>query len=171
MKIEDFIEYKDGLFFWKPRQNDPKFNNRFAGKEALCEIRNDGYLGGRVNGERLLAHRVVWYFETGNWPNKQIDHIDGNPKNNKFENLREASNAENSRNSKSRKGSSKYKGIYWRSDKSLWRVQLMIDGKRKEIGHFKDEKEAARAYNLAAIEHFGEFAWVNEIQDSEENGD
>lgn len=166
-ELERFVVYESGRFYWKPR-NDPAFNGRFAGEPVICQCREDGYLGGLVGGVRLLMHQAVWLMETGEWPEKQIDHIDGNRRNNRFENLRLASNAQNSRNSRARKGSSAYKGVYWRKDKSLWRVQLMIDGVRKEIGHFKSETEAALAYNAAAIEHFGEFARLNEIPHSVE---
>jgi hypothetical protein len=93
-----------------------------------------------------------------------IDHIDGNPSNNKLENLRLANQKENSRNSKKPKNNtSGYKGVHWNKEKEKWQARVMINTITKHIGYFEDLIEAAKAYNEAALKYHGEFAKLNEI--------
>jgi hypothetical protein len=57
--------------------------------------------------------------------------------------------------------SSKYKGVCWMKDRKRWMCSININGRMKYLGKFKDEEEAARAYDRAAREHYGEFARPN----------
>jgi hypothetical protein len=70
--------------------------------------------------------------------------------------------SENSHNSRmSRRNTSGYKGVdYKRSDKK-WRASISVNGKHLELGLFPDAELAAKAYNAAAIQYFGEFASIN----------
>lgn len=96
-------------------------------------------------------------FLTG-WP--LVDHINHDGLDNRRSNLRPATTKQNVRNSRSRPGSSQYKGVdLFRGVK--WRATIRVDGKKKHLGLFVDEKDAARAYNKAALELFGEFACLN----------
>ena len=61
------------------------------------------------------------------------------------------------------KGTSKYKGVDWKKQQKKWRAILCSNGKKNHIGYFDDEKEAARAYNKAVLEHRGEFAVLNDV--------
>lgn len=114
-------------------------------------------------------HRAIFFLETGEEPD-YIDHIDGNKSNNHISNLRGVSAKENARNRKSRKNK-KYKGVSFIRDCKInpWRMTLKIGGKTY-IEVFETELEAAKAYNKAALEHFGEFAYLNVFEDeTEEN--
>jgi hypothetical protein len=96
---------------------------------------------------------------TGNWPSLFVDHIDGNPANNSFSNLRLATDSQNKANCKVRKHSKvglKGVSIYNKSNK--FRVAISIRGKRKELGIFDCPAAASFAYQIAADIHFGEFA-------------
>lgn len=87
-----------------------------------------------------------------------IDHIDGNPLNNRIENLRQASWQENLRNrSKFKNSSSKYKGVYFRKDISKWQASICIDGKTKHLGVFTDELKAHEAWLSHAKLHHKDF--------------
>lgn len=60
-----------------------------------------------------------------------------------------------------RPGSSKFKGVSWNTQKKCWIAQIQIDGKKMHLGHFKDEIEAAKAFDEASKRLNGEFAYVN----------
>ena len=97
--------------------------------------------------------------------NPFVDHIDRDPKNNSLSNLRWCTHQENQMNTSKTKQntSSRYKGVYWDKRAKKWKSQIRIDGKKVHIRYFLDEVEAAQAYNEKAIEHFGEFASINNI--------
>jgi hypothetical protein len=93
-----------------------------------------------------------------------VDHRNGDTMDNRIENLRICTAAENARNSrKYKRGRSQFKGVRFRDGK--WMTQWHYwDGdveRCKSLGTFATEEEAGRAYDRAAIEHFGEFARVN----------
>lgn len=98
-------------------------------------------------------------------PREQVDHRDGNGLNNVRSNLRPASNTQNSRNSRKKPGKNKFKGVY--KDKrplsKPWMAHIKVNYKRIFLGRWKTERQAAKAYNAAALEHFGEFAKLNVI--------
>ena len=117
-------------------------------------------------------HRLVAQEFIDNPDNKQfVDHINHNKTDNTIFNLRWVSKSENSMNrNKIPNKSSKYKGVCFSKERDKWRARIMLSGRRKHLGYFANEKEAAFAYNEAAIEKFGEYALVNEISsDGEEN--
>ena len=88
----------------------------------------NGYLKCRIGVKEYLLHRLVWLYVYGVWP-KQIDHIDGNPKNNRLNNLRNVTNEENAKNLKvSKKNSSGIIGVSY--IKCLWVAQICVNGKR-----------------------------------------
>ena len=96
-----------------------------------------------------------------------IDHIDSNRANNHVENLRYATSSENNRDAKktASKTSSVYKGVYLHKLSNKWASYIDIRGVRTHLGLFKDEREAANAYNAAAIEHYKKFARLNKFED------
>ena len=106
-------------------------------------------------GTCVQKHHVVWYLHTGEWPKQPLDHIDGDKTNNHPENLRLSSNKHNSRSYKKvwKGASSKFRGVYWNKLRKVWRSSIMTEGKLHHLGTFTCEKEAALAYNYAAIEH------------------
>jgi hypothetical protein len=77
-------------------------------------------------------------------------------------NLRKATRSQNVANSGSRKGAaSKYKGVHFRRDRNTWRAEITINGRKRNLGTFKEEADAARAYDAAAYATWGEFAYLN----------
>lgn len=123
-----------------------------------------GYRLIRIDGRLYLGHHLVWLAEHGRIP-REIDHIDGNPSNNRIENLRECTRAENQRNvRRHRDNTSGYKGVYEQSrGKARWFAKVMQNGKQRHLGTFSTREEAARAYDAAACEIYGRFAKINGV--------
>lgn len=158
--------------------NDPDFQqylrNRFSinAMGELCGTRGqpvrgaDAGIGYRIVNTywqnasfNVLAHRLVMFIHLGRVPG-EIDHIDGDRGNNNLFNLREVSHSQNmGRMPKdtTRKSSSQYKGVHWLKREKRWTAKCA----GKYLGYFKDEEDAARAYDQAAYLHFGPDAWLN----------
>lgn len=121
-----------------------------------------GYLLASVKGKTFLQHRLAWFLYYGEWPYDQVDHIDGDRKNNKLTNLRLASKKENMWNSKGKPNkTSEYKGVSWDRVRNKWAVYIKYDNKVKNVGRFNNEVEAALTYDKWAREKFGKFALLN----------
>lgn len=95
----------------------------------------------------------------------EIDHINGDRLDNRRENLRHVTHQQNIQNQKpSREGnSSRYKGVFWNKRDEKWRSLIKLDGKTYHLGCYKGERDAAIAYNEAAIRFFGEYARLNAL--------
>lgn len=106
---------------------------------------------------KLYLHRFLMDAPTG----KQVDHKNGNKLDNRKANLRVCSSKENTRNQTGGKGLSGVKGVYWDKKNKKWIASIMVDYKYKNLGRFSTIEEAARRYNQAAKEYFGEFGKVN----------
>lgn len=100
-------------------------------------------------------------------PDQQVDHINHDTLDNRRCNLRLATKTQNRQNQtkhrlyQGRATSSQYKGVSWCNFRKKWTASITKDRIRKWLGAFTDEIEAARAYDSAAREHFGEFAHTN----------
>lgn len=106
-----------------------------------------------VGGRRYKAHRLAWLYMTGSFPSDVIDHIDGNPANNRWDNLRSVTQRENLMNRQIRSDNkSGVQGVIWAKREKKWRAEIKIKGKSKYLGLFSDIKEAAAARKKAEIE-------------------
>ncbi len=93
----------------------------------------------------------------------ETDHINLNGLDNRRENLREADRSQNCANRRkpSHGLTSTFKGVSWDSRRRMWQALIMVHKKNIYLGRHHSELEAARAYNDAAVKHFGEFALLN----------
>lgn len=111
---------------------------------------------------RELLHRVILARMLGRplRPGEEVDHIDGNPLNNRRSNLRPATHAQNNRN---RRGwsASGYKGVYWDKQRRKWQARIQHNDRMQHLGYFNSRIEAARAYDDAARDLFGPYAALN----------
>lgn len=109
-----------------------------------------------------LAHQAAWYLTHGVWIGG-LDHINGNPADNRLDNLRLATQAQNSSNTRKQRGtySSQYKGVSWSKSKGKWHVCITAHGKQTHHGDFTNEVEAAQTYDRVARILHGEFARLN----------
>jgi hypothetical protein len=120
----------------------------------------NGYWRACLEGENYQAHRLIWALVHGEDPGEMhIDHIDGDPGNNRIENLRLATHAQNLRNRGSNRDStSRHSGVCWSARDRRWIAQITADYKHHRIGSFRCETAAALAYHKAAITMHGDFA-------------
>jgi len=92
----------------------------------------------------------------------QVDHVNGDRGNNYISNLRMTNQTNNNGNArKLNPSSSKYKGVTWHKRDKRWIARIQKEGKQFQIGYYLDEIEAARAYDVMAIELYGEFSMTN----------
>lgn len=109
----------------------------------------------RGHEKAIQMHRLI----LGTAPGLETDHINGDGLDNRRVNLRECTRQENQRNSRSHLGSlSIYKGVSWKKRNQQWQAHIQVDGRKRHLGLFSIEAEAADAYKIAAVIHFGEFA-------------
>jgi hypothetical protein len=121
-----------------------------AGQRAGCHQPRTRLIS--IQGHHYAEHRVIWKMQTGADPTMLIDHINGDPHDNRWCNLREATNRQNSWNSHGKpnvvgKG---YKGV--RACNSRWRSCIRTPEGRKHLGTFDTAEEASNAYKKAASE-------------------
>lgn len=115
----------------------------------------DGYIRLRIDGVSFRAHRLAWLYVTGDWPSNQIDHINGNRADNRFENLRDVTTKQNTMNQREahKNNKSGLLGVRVRSDGSGFYASIKIDGKARYLGSFKDALAAHDAYVTAKREY------------------
>lgn len=128
------------------------WNTRYAGTPALEAHDTQGYKRGDVLGTGFLAHRVIWMWVNGYWP-EQVDHINGDRKDNRIVNLREVSNAVNGKNR--RLNSNNKSGISGvrRHSGGQWEAKIKIGGKMLRLGLFDTIEQAAEARRRAEVEY------------------
>lgn len=128
--------------------------SHFIGKQAGS--RYGPYWRVRVNYFDHMVHRIIWKMMTGDDPHGEIDHIDGNPQNNRWNNLRLATHVENMWNGRMRRDNqSGYIGVSF--ERFTWRARIKINGKDKYLGNFPSREEAAQAYEAAKKHTRGHF--------------
>jgi hypothetical protein len=126
-------------------------NNYYASHNKAANSRRDG----RRRWTRLMLHRLVLGVEGKPF----VDHKNGDGLDNRKANLRVATHSENQRNRRPCLSKSRFKGVFPKGRR--WRSQIGLNGRSIHLGTFDKEEDAARAYDRAAIEHFGEFALTN----------
>lgn len=162
--VKEFLEYdpSTGIFRWIPRDRKwfcsdrawkiwtTKYEMRQAG--WLCNFK-EGYkarLIGFPKSNSILAHRAAWAWMTGGWPQDQIDHIDHDPTNNRWSNLRQVNNQGNHFNRPRQKNNkSGFTGVCWHKASKKWHSRIKISGKDITLGFYDDLDEAVNARKLA----------------------
>ncbi len=118
-----------------------------------------GYRRICINGKSYVAQRLAWLLHHGEWPSGFVDHIDGNPSNNKISNLRIVSQSQNCMNTKiGSANTSGHKGVYWDKRYKKWRAQIGFNSKKIWLGWFDNIEDAIKARKIAESKFHGEFS-------------
>jgi hypothetical protein len=154
-RLHELLSYNEseGNFYWRVSKGGVK-----AGALA-GDVDHKGYHRIMIDRKTYATHRLVFLYVTGEFPAEQVDHIDGNPINNRIENLRQATNAQNRRNVRiSKSNKSGYKGVCWNKRSAKWVAVIKKDKQHHFLGYFNDVIDAHNAVKNARESLHGEFA-------------
>src|SRR3990167_3456923 len=133
--------------------------NRARAGRVAGSIMKIGYREISIDGRHYLAHRLVFFYMTGKWPADQVDHKNGDPLDNRWRNLRNASCAQNQHNQRRhRTNTSGFKGVGFDKNSNRWRARIRANGKRYWLGVFDTAEAAHAAYSAKSNELHGEFS-------------
>lgn len=153
--VREYLHYNPdtGIFVWlKTVQHGGKA--KVGGVAGVKTV--NGRIAIGISKCRFYAHRLVWLYVYGRWPKKNIDHIDGDPSNNRFNNLREADQSQNMQNisCKPKKSNrSGFVGVSWSKSHKKWLASIRINGKQTHLGRFNTAELAHVAYCEAKAKH------------------
>lgn len=143
--LKDVLNYNEntGQFTWIKRPCSQAIVGEIAGWKTEY-----GYWRISLFHKRYAAHRLAWFYVYGEWPKKQLDHIDGNRSNNRIDNLRDAAQFDNSQNryKPSKNNKSGFLGVHFNKYSKKWVAMIMINGKSHFLGGFKSPEMASEAY-------------------------
>jgi len=144
--LKSILHYnpETGAFSWIKSGSGRK-KDLIAGSKTVY-----GYMEIKIKGRIHKAHRLVWLYMTGSWPENQIDHINHIRSDNRWCNLREATHQENGKNQKiNSKNTSGITGIRMDKNSQKWHSYIRINGTLDHIGFFCDKFEAICARKSA----------------------
>ena len=145
--------HMSGKFWWRKTSSYRAKAGKEAGSNSKRK-RSTPYFIISIQGHRYMAHRLAWAMYYGEWPDGEIDHLDGDGLNNRIENLRVVSAKMNRRNMKRHsRNKSGMSGVYWGGHVNKWYAQLFVGGKSKHLGCFDTFEEAAAVRKAAEREH------------------
>lgn len=151
--LDSLFLYKEGLLI---RKND--YNKYLKAGDILGTINSEGYLNVKVKGSIFKVHRIIFKMIHGYEPTC-IDHINGNRKDNRIENLREATISENQRNTKLRvNNSTGVKGVTYDKKCKKYRARCYYNNKQTSLGYFEDIACAKEAVQNFRNTHHGVFS-------------
>lgn len=173
VELLNLLDYNPntGQLIWKERtelhSKAGAWNRRYAGTEAGAVSGNRINVTIRKSGpdgkkfvKHYRAHNLIWLIKTGRQVPEGfiIDHKDGDGTNNRWNNLRLATNTQNSMNRGIQSNNTSGKtGVRWDAARKKWKAEIKIGRKCKHIGRFDSFEDAVLAREKYEIELFGEF--------------
>lgn len=143
-ELREILDYlpDTGILLWRKKIS----RKVVVGKVAGCADAY-GYTQLRVEGVQYKAHRIAWAIYYGQWPEENIDHINGIKTDNRLLNLRAANQKQNLQNSARRSDNrSGHVGVSWYKKTRSWRADITVNGVTTYLGSFHDKREAITAY-------------------------
>lgn len=157
--VRELLEYDQdtGILRWKDRDrrwflskaSQKQFQSKFAGKIAGSRC-SKGYIHVSIANRLCKAHRVIWLWMTGEWPQGLIDHENHVRDDNRWSNLRSVSPLGNSQNKAVRSdNTSGTAGVVLHKSNQKWAARIKINGKRVSLGEYFDKADAIEARKAA----------------------
>ena len=160
-RLRQVLHYEPGagVFTWLLRDN-ARFDKVLVGTQA-GSVSKKGYRQIKIDGVLHRSGRLAWLYMTGVWPVAQVDHSNLLRDDDRWDNLRDATQPQQSANQGRRAdNTSGFKGVSWAIATSRWKAQVSINGKRVYLGCFDTPEMAYAAYCAAVAKHFGQYARV-----------
>jgi hypothetical protein len=156
--LKEWLHYDQltGVFTWLKNRGSRKVSGLTAG----CAL-HTGHVQIMFAQKAYLAHRLAWIYMTGQQPLDMIDHINGNPGDNRWGNLRACTHAENMKNRKIHSNNKcGFKGVWKDCSRALkpYVAEIRANGKKTRIGRFETAELAHEAYIEAALKLHGNFS-------------
>ncbi|WP_165791764.1 HNH endonuclease [Thalassospira marina] len=158
--LKEVLQYdlSTGIFTWAHPTS-----RRISVGDIAGSIKTSGHRQIQIDRSRYAAHRLAFLWVLGRWPNKEVDHVNGVKDDNRWSNLREATRQQNMRNRPmSSANSSGFKGVYRDPSSNKWVAAIGINKTPKYLGAYESKIDAAKAYDKAASDIFGEYAKTNQ---------
>lgn len=150
-QIKEVLNYNpdNGIFTWLVSSAQRiKIGNIAGGLDKY------GYIKIQLNCKTYKAHRLAFLYMTGEFPKNQVDHINHNRNDNRWENLRGVSKTENGQNrSKQSNNKSGFTGVSWHKSMGKWIVHIKANGKILHLGYFKNKDKAIKKRKEAEIKY------------------
>ncbi len=152
VELRKMVSYNHhtGDFKWIPPFGSKK-NSNFGSLSR-------GYKRVVIKGKRIAAHRLAWFYYYGIWPKGLLDHINGDSRDNRIVNLREADFTKNQFNRRT-KNKTGFRGVVKSTTCDRYEAHIRINGKTTYLGRFVSKEEAALAYQAASEKFHGPFAF------------
>lgn len=158
--VRNLLRYdsQTGILYWKHRVTfSPGWNTRYFDRPAGFKVR--GHLRIQIDGANYYAHRLAWLIFYGEWPEEQIDHINGVRDDNRIENLRSATGAENCFNKgMQRNNTSGFVGVNFNRQRNKWEARIWVQRKSRWRKFFDTPEEAYRARRAILPTIHGQFS-------------
>lgn len=146
-RLRELLEYDPttGVFRWKVS----------SGRAAVGSVAAPKSQHIKVDGGFYKASRLAWLYMTGEWPVHVVDHINRKPKDNRWLNLRDITQAKNCQNmGQKASNTSGHTGVGWDKRRGKWLAHITVDYKFKFLGYFLEKESAIEARKAAEKEHF-----------------
>jgi hypothetical protein len=143
-RLKELLHYspETGVFTWRVTRNQFVLAGGIAGA-----IDTHGYRQIKIESKLYLAHRLAFFYQTGEWPKGEVDHVNRLKNDNSFFNLRVVTRGLNEQNKLEQKNNkSGHRGVSWCNTHKRWIVQIGHNGKRSKVGYFVDFDRACKAY-------------------------
>lgn len=148
-EIESYVTYEDAYAIFRHDGTNDVLWKLKAGKWSILGYdKKSKWQRVRCFKTKVQRHRLVWLLHKRSWPKDGVDHIDGNPRNNRIENLRECTTEENGQNrgigSNNKSG---FVGICFKRGK--YEVSMKVKKQYRYIGRFELLDDAVHALRMA----------------------